>query len=96
MSRTSYFNYSILQYDVEGSIVCFSFQELQDAELSSTSELCDICQVSSIRFIIDETFEKPVIRLESTHKPLCKRCRRHPENEGTVCARCAEILSAST
>lgn len=67
---------------------------LQKEEKSSTSELCEILRVSSVKLIEDESCTEPQIELEHTNKKLCKRCRRHPESEnGEVCSRCNELLN---
>lgn len=67
---------------------------LQKEETSSSSELCEILHVSSVKLIEDESCTEPKIELESTNRKLCKRCRRHPESaNGEVCFRCNELLN---
>lgn len=69
-------------------------QNLQKEETSSSSELCEILHVSSVKLIEDESCTEPKIELESTNRKLCKRCRRHPESaNGEVCFRCNELLN---
>ncbi|XP_058794765.1 isoleucine--tRNA ligase, mitochondrial [Phymastichus coffea] len=67
---------------------------LQPNETSATSELCDICQVSSITLVKDDTCNELNVSLETVNQPLCKRCRRYLEPaDGELCDRCAEILN---
>ncbi|XP_051156540.1 isoleucine--tRNA ligase, mitochondrial [Leptopilina boulardi] len=67
---------------------------LQKEEISSTSELCEILRLSSIKLIEDESCTDPQIKFERTNQKLCKRCRRHPESKnGGICYRCSEVMS---
>ncbi|XP_011502157.1 PREDICTED: isoleucine--tRNA ligase, mitochondrial [Ceratosolen solmsi marchali] len=69
---------------------------LHEHETSSTSELCDICQLSSITLLNDESCSNFNITLEPTDKLLCKRCRRHLESDfDELCNRCIEILNTA-
>lgn len=68
---------------------------LQEDEFSATSELCDICQVSSIRLIKDESFSMADVTTEEVTQPLCKRCRRHQESiNEELCSRCTEVVNS--
>ncbi|OXU30324.1 hypothetical protein TSAR_014921 [Trichomalopsis sarcophagae] len=69
---------------------------LQKDETSSLSELCDICQVSSITLLQDDSCDHVNVSLEDIKGQLCKRCRRHPEPAPEeICDRCTEVLNDS-
>ncbi|KAJ8664842.1 hypothetical protein QAD02_006504 [Eretmocerus hayati] len=74
---------------------CELLMHLQKDETSSTSELCDICQVSSITIFKDDSCSELKVELESVDRQLCKRCRRHQEpDDDELCDRCAEVISS--
>lgn len=67
---------------------------LQEEKQSTTSELCDILQVSQIILTENDTLTETQLYLNPIEKQLCKRCRRHSEMHGTnICERCINILS---
>ncbi|XP_014215047.1 isoleucine--tRNA ligase, mitochondrial [Copidosoma floridanum] len=69
---------------------------LQKSGISSTSEICDICQVSSVTLIKDDRCENLSVSLENVDQELCKRCRRHVEpGPSEICDRCTEVLNAT-
>ncbi|XP_014235016.1 isoleucine--tRNA ligase, mitochondrial isoform X1 [Trichogramma pretiosum] len=67
---------------------------LQNSETSCVSELCDICQLSSITLLKNNSIKSMNVtlnKIENQH--LCKRCRRYPESGNEeICNRCSEIL----
>ncbi|XP_048504759.1 isoleucine--tRNA ligase, mitochondrial isoform X2 [Athalia rosae] len=66
---------------------------LQNDRKSSTSELCELLQLSSITLEQKDGIEEAHINLHPIEKSLCPRCRRHPEPyPGKVCARCEAVL----
>lgn len=67
---------------------------LQKEKQSSTSEICDILQVSSVTLVQDNDRDDIQIDLAPIEKSLCGRCRRHPESQpGEPCIRCIEVLN---
>ncbi|XP_029173959.1 LOW QUALITY PROTEIN: isoleucine--tRNA ligase, mitochondrial [Nylanderia fulva] len=70
---------------------CLSILQ-KDGE-SSTSELCDILQLSSITLLESPMANETQIELHNTEKMLCQRCRRHPElDKSGLCNRCVKVL----
>ncbi|KAL6442003.1 hypothetical protein ACFW04_002386 [Cataglyphis niger] len=70
-----------------------SFSILQKDRESSTSEFCDILQLSSITLIESPMVNETQIELHNTEKMLCQRCRRHPETDKNgLCSRCIKVL----
>lgn len=68
---------------------------LQEDDQSSTSELCELFQLSSIILAQKDGIENAEINLVPIGKPLCERCRRYPEPElSKLCARCEDVLNA--
>ncbi|XP_011881954.1 PREDICTED: isoleucine--tRNA ligase, mitochondrial [Vollenhovia emeryi] len=79
-SRDNYESLSILQKDGE----------------SSTSELCEILQLSSITLVESPTVTETQVELHNTDKMLCQRCRRHPElDKNGLCRRCIKVLDVA-
>nr|XP_033336512.1 isoleucine--tRNA ligase, mitochondrial isoform X2 [Megalopta genalis] len=67
---------------------------LHDNGEESTSELCEILQVSSINLIENQTVTETQIQTKAIEKVLCDRCRRYPEDgQDCLCPRCANILA---
>ncbi|XP_015438949.1 PREDICTED: isoleucine--tRNA ligase, mitochondrial [Dufourea novaeangliae] len=67
---------------------------LHDEKQRSTSELCEILQLSSIKLIENPDVTETQIQVESNQKVLCDRCRRYPEvGEDGLCLRCAGIVA---
>ncbi|XP_076634653.1 isoleucyl-tRNA synthetase, mitochondrial isoform X1 [Colletes latitarsis] len=67
---------------------------LQDKEQSSTSELCEILQLSSIILTENHEITETKIHVNNIQKELCERCRRYPESlDKGLCVRCANILA---
>ncbi|XP_032673080.1 isoleucine--tRNA ligase, mitochondrial isoform X2 [Odontomachus brunneus] len=76
-SKNDYESLSILQKDRE----------------SSTSELCEILQLSSITLTESSTMAETQVKLRNIEKTLCQRCRRHPElDKNRLCSRCVKVL----
>ncbi|KAM0724506.1 Isoleucine--tRNA ligase, mitochondrial [Formica fusca] len=70
-----------------------SFSVLQKDRESSTSEFCDILQLSSITLLESPMVNETQIELHNTKKMLCQRCRRHPETDKNgLCSRCIKVL----
>lgn len=68
-------------------------QILQKDRESSTSEFCDILQLSSITLLESPMVNETQIKLHNTEKMLCQRCRRHPElDKNGLCGRCIKVL----
>ncbi|KAL6259758.1 hypothetical protein P5V15_009672 [Pogonomyrmex californicus] len=73
-----------------------SLSLLQKDRESSTSELCDILQLSSIILIESSTVSEPQVELHNIEKMLCQRCRRHPElDKNGLCSRCIKVLDVA-
>lgn len=69
---------------------------LQKDRESSTSELCDILQLSSITLIESSTTTETQVELHNIEKTLCQRCRRHPElDKNGLCNRCIKVLDVT-
>lgn len=69
---------------------------LQKDRESSTSELCDILQLSSITLIETPTVTETQVELHNIEKMLCQRCRRHPEvDKNGLCGRCIKVLDVA-
>ncbi|KAL0121316.1 hypothetical protein PUN28_006682 [Cardiocondyla obscurior] len=69
---------------------------LQKDQESSTSELCEILQLSSITLMESSTATETQIELHNIEKVLCQRCRRHPElDENGLCGRCVKVLDVA-
>ena len=69
---------------------------LQTDQESSTSELCDILQLSSVILIESPTVTETQVELHNTEKILCQRCRRHPEvDKNSLCGRCVKVLDVT-
>jgi len=69
---------------------------LQKDQESSTSELCDILQLSSVILIESPTVTETQIELHNTEKILCQRCRRYPEvDKNGLCGRCIKVLDVT-
>ncbi|XP_078035223.1 isoleucyl-tRNA synthetase, mitochondrial isoform X2 [Augochlora pura] len=67
---------------------------LHDNVEKTTSELCEILQVSSINLIEDQTKTETQIQMKAIETVLCNRCRRYPEEgQDCLCSRCASILA---
>nr|XP_031845891.1 isoleucine--tRNA ligase, mitochondrial [Nomia melanderi]XP_031845892.1 isoleucine--tRNA ligase, mitochondrial [Nomia melanderi] len=67
---------------------------LHNEEEKSTSELCEILQVSSITLIEDEGITETQVEAKNIKSVLCERCRRYPEaRKDGLCLRCASILN---
>lgn len=77
------------------SRICSFSQILQKDRESSTSELCDILQLSSITLIESSTVTETQIELHNIEKVLCQRCRRHPELDNGLCGRCIKVLDVT-
>ncbi|KOC68779.1 Isoleucine--tRNA ligase, mitochondrial [Habropoda laboriosa] len=67
---------------------------LHNEKQPSTSELCEILQLSSVTLIEDHTIDETQIQVHDIPKALCERCRRYPETgeESGLCLRCTEVL----
>ncbi|XP_014477342.1 PREDICTED: isoleucine--tRNA ligase, mitochondrial isoform X2 [Dinoponera quadriceps] len=80
-SRSDYESLSILQKDRE----------------SSTSELCEILQLSSVTLAESSAInEETRVELRDIGKSLCQRCRRHPESDDNgLCKRCVKVLDVT-
>ncbi|KAK0168859.1 hypothetical protein PV327_002624 [Microctonus hyperodae] len=64
--------------------------------VSSTSELCNILQVSSVTLLQDPKFITPIVELKKIEHSLCKRCRKYPEeSSGNLCVRCKTVIDVS-
>ncbi|EZA61699.1 hypothetical protein DMN91_004103 [Ooceraea biroi] len=72
-----------------------SLSILQRDEESSTSELCEILQLSAITLVKSSATTEIQIELHNTEKLLCQRCRRHPELENRLCSRCVKVLDVA-
>ncbi|XP_012524598.2 isoleucine--tRNA ligase, mitochondrial [Monomorium pharaonis] len=73
-----------------------SLSMLQKDQESSTSELCEILQLSSITLVESPTVTETQIELHNTEKMLCQRCRRHPElDKNGLCSRCIKVLDVA-
>ncbi|XP_071637863.1 isoleucine--tRNA ligase, mitochondrial [Temnothorax longispinosus] len=73
-----------------------SLSILQKDRESSTSELCDILQLSSITLIESPTETETQVELHNIEKILCQRCRRHPElDKNGLCGRCVKVLDVA-
>ncbi|XP_011689136.1 PREDICTED: isoleucine--tRNA ligase, mitochondrial [Wasmannia auropunctata] len=73
-----------------------SLSMLQKDRESSTSELCDILQLSSIILIESPTVTETQVELRNIEKMICQRCRRHPElDKNGLCGRCAKVLDVA-
>ncbi|XP_034940166.1 isoleucine--tRNA ligase, mitochondrial [Chelonus insularis] len=67
---------------------------LQAEEVSSTSELCHVLQVSKVTLIPDSSCDSPTVSFKNIEKSLCKRCRKFVESSpNQPCIRCIQILS---
>ncbi|KAG5339675.1 SYIM protein, partial [Acromyrmex charruanus] len=74
-----------------------SLSMLQKDQKSSTSELCDILQLSSVILIESPTVDTETqVELHNTEKILCQRCRRYPEvDKNGLCGRCIKVLDVT-
>ncbi|XP_076241877.1 isoleucyl-tRNA synthetase, mitochondrial [Calliopsis andreniformis] len=75
----------------------YSLSLLHDKRQPSSSDLCEILQVSSIVLIENDTVTETRIQIENIDKTLCSRCRRYLETrEDGLCSRCAIVLAKDT
>ncbi|XP_012218366.2 isoleucine--tRNA ligase, mitochondrial [Linepithema humile] len=73
-----------------------SLSMLQKDRESSTSELCDILQLSSITLLESSALTETQVELHNTGKMLCQRCRRHSElDKNGLCNRCMKVLDVA-
>ncbi|XP_015111300.1 isoleucine--tRNA ligase, mitochondrial [Diachasma alloeum] len=70
-----------------------NLSKLQNERTSTTSELSNILQLSSVTLIEDPSCTSPKIDVKPIEYSLCKRCRKYPESsEGEPCIRCRQIV----
>lgn len=66
---------------------------LQNEEISSTSDLCEVLQVASVNLVKCPEQSETTVSTEQVTKPLCLRCKKYCQNESSnLCTRCAELL----
>lgn len=84
---------SIAECNYIPSCIYYFLQMLQKDQESSTSELCEILQLSSITLLKSSTADETQIELHTVEKLLCQRCRRHLELDSNgLCSRCVKVL----
>ncbi|EFN83779.1 isoleucine--tRNA ligase, mitochondrial [Harpegnathos saltator] len=87
-------------WELSGTVIASkdykSLSILQRDRESSTSELCEILQLSSITLTESSTVTETQVELRNTEKTLCQRCRRHPESDKNgLCSRCIKVLDVT-
>lgn len=71
---------------------------LQNEELSSSSELAEILQVSAVYLLCTNDIQSAFkVEINTTAGYLCDRCRRHTASvRGELCSRCSDVLTKSS
>ncbi|OAD60680.1 Isoleucine--tRNA ligase, mitochondrial [Eufriesea mexicana] len=93
VNTTTWKLYGIIEA-TEKDFVSLSF--LHDGQ-SSTSELCEILQLSSIKLVKNHVISKTGIQVYDIQRTLCERCRRYPETrEDGLCSRCIDVLAKNS